>query len=251
MTDQGYPPPGDPAGQQPQYPGQPDYGQQPQYPQQPQQPQYPGQQPQYPPQPQYPGQPGYGQPDPNQPGYGPPPPGYPPPGYGGPGGPTGPGGPGGPGPAGGGGSRKGLWAAIGAVVLVAAVVVAYLLLSGGSSASASTPKEAVKKLLEAGKSNDVNAAKKVLCKADNKLGMATKLGSTTRVLSYTIGKTSKTNGITTVQATVTTLQSPTPQTEQVPVVKEGGSWKVCFSKELSLLPTSGPTQVPTEYRLPH
>ncbi|PZS27841.1 MAG: hypothetical protein DLM58_18215 [Pseudonocardiales bacterium] len=253
MTDQGqgYPPYGEPGAggqppdptqqfpQQPQYPGQPGYGE----PHQPQQPQYPTQQ--FPAQPQYPGQPGYGQPQqpqyPGQPGYGTPPPGYPPPGYGGPGGPTGPGGPGGVGAAGGGMNRKGLLAAGAAAVVVAAAVVAYFIFSGGS-ASASTPKDAVKKLLEAGKSNDINAAKKVLCKGDIALGTATDLGSSGKILSYTIGKESKKNGVTVIEVTASTSKDPTPSSAEFPVVKEGGSWKVCFTK---LLPTGLPTGLPS------
>ncbi|MEP7019629.1 MAG: hypothetical protein ABI808_03190 [Pseudonocardiales bacterium] len=281
MTDQGqgYPPHGEPGAggpppdpsqqvpQQPQYPGQPGYGQgqQPRYPGQPgygeagqsQQPQYPGQpgygesgQPyyptqQFPAQPEYPGQPGYGQAQqpqyPGQPGYGTPPPGYPPPGYGGPGGPTGPGGPGGVGAAGGGKNRKGLLAAGAAAVVVAAAVVAYFIFSGGS-ASASTPKDAVKKLLEAGKSNDVNAAKKVLCQGDIAIGTATELGSSGKVLSYKIGKQSKKNGVTVIEVTASTSKDPAPSSAEFPVVKEGGSWKVCFTK---LLPTGLPTGLPS------
>ncbi len=263
MTDegQGYPPYGEPGGggqqppyptqpfpQQPQYPGQPGYGQQPpqpQYPgqpgfgQQPPQPEYPsqpgyGQQPPQPPQPQYPGQPGYGQQ---------PPPGYPPPGYGGPGGPTGPGGPGDL-AAGGGGNRKGIYAAIAVALVAAAAVAAYFVFASGS-ASASSPKDAVKKLLEAGKSNDVKAAKKVLCDGDIAVGTATKLGSSGRIISYTIGKTSTKNGVTTIEVTASTTDEPKPSSAQFPVVKEHGKWKVCFTKALSTIPTGLPTGLPT------
>ncbi len=242
MTDQGqgYPPYGEPAGggQQPQ---QPPYPSQPEYPTQAfaQQPPYPGQ-PEYgqqPPPPPYPGQPGYG-PPPGQPGYGQ----QPPPGYGGPGGPAGPGGPGGLGAAG--ANRKGIYAAIGVAVAVAAAVAAYFIFSGGS-ASASTPRDAVKKLLEAGKSNDVGAAKKVLCDGDIAVGTATKLGSSGRIVSYTIGKTSQKNGITTIEVTASTTQQPKPSSADFPVVKEHGKWKVCFTKGLSNLPTGIPSGLPS------
>jgi hypothetical protein len=238
MTDQGqgYPPYGEPGGggQQPQYPTQP-FPQQPQYPGQPGY----GQQPPQPQQPPYPGQPGYGQ----QPGYGAPPPGYPPPGYGGPGGPTGPGGPGDL-AAGSGGSRKGIYAAIAVALVAAAAVAAYFVFSGGS-ASASSPKDAVKKLLEAGKNNDVSAAKKVLCKADLAFGVATQLGSEGKLTSYTIGKQTKKNGITTFEVTVSTVKTPTPEKAEFPVVKEDGKWRVCLSKALENLPSGVPTGLPS------
>ncbi|MDT4978522.1 MAG: hypothetical protein QOG07_401 [Pseudonocardiales bacterium] len=262
MTDQGqgYPPYGEPGGggqqpqyptqpfpQQPQYPGQPGYGQQPPQPEQPQYPGQPGygQQPPQPQQPQYPGQPGYGQPPqyPGQPGYGAPPPGYPPPGYGGPGGPTGPGGPGDL-AAGSSGNRKGVYAAIGVAVAAAAAVAAYFIFAGGS-ASASTPRAAVKKLLDAGTKNDVNAAKKVLCKADLALGVATKLGSDGKLTSYTIGKQSTKNGITTFEVTVSTAKTPTPEKAEFPVVKEDGKWRVCLSTLLSNLPSGVPSGLPS------
>jgi hypothetical protein len=259
MTDQGqgYPPYGEPGSggqqpqyptqpfpQQPQYPGQPGYGQQPPQPQQPQQPQYPGQ-PSYGQQPQYPGQPSYGQQPqyPGQPGYGAPPPGYPPPGYGGPGGPTGPGGPGDL-AAGGGGKRKGIFAGMVVAVAAAAAVATYFIFSGGS-ASASSPKDAVKKLFEAGKSNDINAAKKVLCDGDIAVGTATKLGSSGRIISYTIGKESKKNGVTTIEVTASTTQDPKPSSAEFPVVKENGKWKVCFTKALSTIPTGAATGLPS------
>jgi hypothetical protein len=256
MTDQGqgYPPYGEPGGggqqpryptrplpQPPQYPGQPDYGQQPP---QPQQPQYPTQP--LPQQPQYPGQPGYGQqpPQPQQPqypGYGAPPPAYPPHAYG-PGGPTGPGGPGDLGAAGG-GNRKGIYAAIAVAVAAVAAVAAYFVFSGGA-ASAASPKDTVKKLLEAGKSNDIAAAKKVLCDGDIAVGNASQIGSSGRIISYKIGKQSNKNGITTIEVTASTTKEPTPSSAEFPVVKEHGKWKVCFTK----LPSNVPTGLPSDVR---
>jgi hypothetical protein len=265
MSDQGYPgQEGDP-GHQPGYgqpPGQPDYGQ-PQY-GQPQygQPQYG--QPQYG-QPQY-GQPQYGQPQYGQPQYGQQPPQYGQ--YGAPGEtaqfgavppqyPTG-----GYPPAGGagsGGRKKGLIAGAGAVV-VAAVVVVILLLTGVFSSSASAkPEDAVKKLLDAGRTGDVAAAKAVLCAADNKMGVTDDL-SKDRIKTYTIGAVSKKDANNaTVTATVTSTDGDGPETEALPVVKEGGKWKVCISKMLTTqnpsstagpTGTSGPSDFPSETTAP-
>jgi hypothetical protein len=218
MTDQGgnHPPPGDPGqwGQQ-QPPQQPDYGQQPPAP------------------PLYPTEP-YGQPAYGQPAYGQP-------AYGAPGGPGGPAGPGLPVPAGGGGNRKGLLFGGVAVVVVAAAVLAYFLLSG-SSASASTPKDAVKNLLNAGKAGDLNKAKKALCKSDIAFGAAGQLDTSERIASYSIGKQSTVGGVTVVEATFTTSKDSSPDTEKFPVVKEGKSWKVCFSRTPALLPSGLPSE---------
>jgi hypothetical protein len=254
-------PPSQPPNQ-PQYgqpPGQPEFGQagQPQYGQPPTQPQY-GQPPTQPPnQPQY-GQPEYGQPQYGQPQYGQPqygqpqygtgqypaagdtaqygavPPQYPPTGgypVAGP-----------PGGGSGSGPNKGLLAGIGAL-LVAAIVVAILLLTGVFSSSASAkPEDAVKKLLDAGKTGDISTAKSVLCAADNSLGITNDLAKD-RIKSYTIGKvTKKSANEATVTTTVVTTQNSTPDTEAVPVVKEGGKWKVCVSR-LGATPSSAPGSV--------
>ncbi len=214
----GAPAQGDPSFGQPQYgqqPGQPQYGQ-PEYGQQPGQPQY--------------GQPEYGQPAYGQPGG--------PPAYGGGGGepPQYPGYA--PGTGGGGGrSRKGTWISILVGLLVAAGVGAYFLFSG-SDAGASSPKAAVQKLLDAGKNNDVGAAKKVLCQQDIALGTITSLQSRGRVKSYSIGKVSQSGNQATVTATIVTTDSSQPQTSALPVVKEGGKWKVCVSQALNNLPSN-------------
>jgi hypothetical protein len=213
---------------QPQY-GQPDYGQQPPPYGQPQ----PGQ-PQYG-QPQY-GQPQYGQPDysqqPQYSQYGQPQYGQQPQFAGG---------------APGGGRKKGLIYGIGAIV-VAAVVVLVLALAGvfSSSASASTPTAAVKKLLDAGKTGDVTAAKKVLCKADIADGTAGDISKTSsRVKSYSIGSVKQSGDKATVTATVTSTDTDGPETEPVPVIKEDGSWKVCFSSGSAVASGGGPVTVPS------
>ena len=240
-----------PSGEQPGYPQQPPSGEQPGYPQQPpypQQPTYP-QPPAYPPPPAYPApppsaeQPGYGQ---QQPVYGDPqypttqfpaaqypgaqspgaqypgaqypeaqyPPGAAPP-Y-----PPAP-------PAAGGGRRRGLWLSALIALLVAAGLGAYFTFAG-SSASANTPKGAVSKLLDAGKSGNVNAAKKALCMAAANDSVINQLRSGGRITSYTIQSVrtvDSTHAVATVRLTTTTLTNPEIAT--FPVVKEAGSWKAC------------------------
>lgn len=213
------PPPYDPSQTAP-------YGQQPP----PQQPPYePGQTA------PYGQQPGYGTPDPSQTApYGEPlypGPQYGQPGYGAPGGPPPPYPPAPPSSSGGG--RRGLLIA-GIVAVLAALGVGAFFLFSGSDASASTPADAARALLEAGKTNDVNAARGVLCAQDNALGLVSQLSANGRVTSYSIGKTVQQNpNRATVTVTVTTSRDNTPHTEPLPVVKEGGKWKVCLSDALS------------------
>jgi hypothetical protein len=237
MSDQGYPgqdgtpqygPP--PAYGQPGY-GQPGYGQ-------------PGYgQPGY-------GQPGYGQPGYGQPGYGPPP-AYGDPQYGSPafgsGGGQPPQHPGYPPAAPGGRSRKGQWISIAVGLLVVLGVGGYFLFSGGA-ANASSPKDAVKKLLEAGKAGDVDAARRVLCRQDLQLGTIAGLQSQGKVTSYTIGAVDKTDSShATVTATVVSANGNEPDTSQLPVVKEGGTWKVCVSEALRQLPSDLASATPPSF----
>jgi hypothetical protein len=243
MSDQGYP--GGPAyGQQPPY----DPGQPPQFPQQP--PYDPNQTAQFPQQPpydpnqtaQFPQQPPY---DPNQAApYGQPV--YPaadygqPPQYGGPGGP--PQYPGAPPTGSGGGGRRGLLLAVAVVVLAALGVGAFFLFSGSDSASAD-PADAARALLDAGKSGDINAAKQVLCASDISAGLANQLNQSGKVTNYKILNTvSKGDNRATVTVTVTTQKGGT-QTEPLPVVKEDGKWKVCFTGGGQ--PPGGPSDFPS------
>ena len=235
MSDPNNPEQGSGYGQQP-----PPYGQQPPpaYPPQqppgypPQQPQPYGQQP-----PDYGQPPGYGQPaapygqqpDQHTTPYGQPlyPGGeYGQPGQYGPGGP--PQYPGAP-PTGTGGSGRRGWL-IGSIIAVLAAlgVGAFFLFSGGS-ASASTPRDAAKHLLDAGVRNDLNGASKYLCAADVRTGIINQIGGSSRLKSYTIDNVSQSGDHATVTVTLRTSDSSTPQTIPLPVVKEGGDWKVCFS----------------------
>jgi hypothetical protein len=113
-------------------------------------------------------------------------------------------------------------------------------------------------LMEAGKKSDVNAARKVLCKSDLARGIAAELSRSGRILTYTIGSTAKHNGITTVRLTSSSTRSPARSQQDVPVVKEGKSWKVCFTQAVSATvpggassATSGPpTDMPTDTGAP-
>jgi hypothetical protein len=115
-----------------------------------------------------------------------------------------------------------------AALVVAAGVFAYFLLSGeGSSAG---PEDAVAGLLDAGKGNDISAAKGHLCAADNAAGVAAQLAKGAPIRNYTIQTQSSRDGLTYVTASVVTTDQPTPATEDYPVVKESGTWKVCLTR---------------------
>jgi hypothetical protein len=256
MTDWGQPPQGgqdwqDPTQQQPPY-GQPGYGQQQPYEQQPYgQPPYDpyGQQPPY----SQPGYDPYGQPayDPygqQQPysqeqqyaGYGQGPYG-PPPQYG----------YGAPAAGAAGGGRKGLYTVVGLLAAAGLGVGGYFAFAGNDNGSGSSPRGAVTALLDAGKTGDLAAAKKVLCQADLALGskVTDQLNSGGKVTSYTIDKVETSGDSGTVTATVKTTDDPKGQTGPLPVVKESGTWKVCISKLLDQPPSSVPN-APSSASLP-
>jgi hypothetical protein len=269
MTDWGQPPQGgqgwqDPSEQQPYgQPGYDPYGQQPPY-QQPyeQQPyeQQPYEQQPYEQQPY--GQQGYdpygqqgydpyGQqqaypPEQQYAGYGQPPYGLPPQyGYGAP--PAGPAG----------GGHKGLYIALGVILAAGLGAGGYFAFAGNDSGSSggSSPRAAVSALLDAGKTNDVQAAKKVLCQADLALGskVTDQLGKGGRVTSYTIDKVETSGNSGTVTVTVKSTDDPKGDTGPLPVVREGSDWKVCISKLLDELPSSLPSSIsapPTSISVP-
>jgi hypothetical protein len=154
-----------------------------------------------------------------------------------------------PAPASRGGRPPGIVAGAIAALIAAVAVIAYFLFSSGSSGAA-TPQAAVRKLLDAGTTNDVNKAKSVLCNADRAIGQVAHLQSSGTITSYQVGAQTVQNGVTVVAATFSTTKSSTPSTEKFPVIKEGGSWKVCFSRELALLPQSLPSGAATGFPLP-
>jgi hypothetical protein len=144
------------------------------------------------------------------------------------------------------GSRRRLGLIGGAVTVVAATaaVLAYTLLSPGSS-TASTPQSAVKALLDAGMHNDVKSAEAVLCAGDRAIGQVSHLQSSGRITTYEIGDESTANGVRFVAATFATSKTWTPSTEKFPVVKENGSWKVCFSREIATAPGASAAGMPS------
>lgn len=214
--------------------------------------------------------PPYGQPQP--PAYGQPqPPSYPPADYGSPQQPAYPaqgyaqpqygqqppqfGGPGGQPPTTGGKGRKGLLIGSSVVVVAVIALVLFLVLGKSSSSGGSSPADAAKSLFDAGKTGNLSSVSNALCTQDralvsaaSKSGGADSFVGSDRITSYSLGPVTQQDSThASVKVTYSTVGSPAPDTESVPLEKDGGSWKVCFSSSLlagaGALPTSLPTNL--------
>lgn len=155
-----------------------------------------------------------------------------------------PGGPyGGGGSANSGGSQKGVFIGLGAVV-VAGLVVLVLAISGvfsGDSSSSGGPKEAAEKLLLASKNQNLSDVKAAVCSKDQDNSELSNIVGEDHATDYSVGEvTQKGDNAAAVKVTVTSDGKTSDAT--FPVIKENGSWKVCPS-ELSIIgsPTGGPT----------
>ncbi len=150
-------------------------------------------------------------------------------------------------PPSGGGKRKGLMIGSAVVVLaVIAAVVAFALSSGGGGSSGSTPADAAKALLSAGKSGSRSGVTNALCTQDRALVSAALTSSnplvgSDKLTSYTVGAVTQQDSTHATVKVSYTESGKAPDTEDLPVVKDGSSWKVCFTSELfgSGAPTSG------------
>jgi hypothetical protein len=99
------------------------------------------------------------------------------------------------------------------------------------------------KLLKASQDQDLDAAKAALCREDLGNGMMDSLESV-EVVSYDIGTVEEKDGYSIVNATVRTTDDESSPDGKVPVVKEDGTWKVCFSRgigDLHVPTTTDPT----------
>ena len=139
------------------------------------------------------------------------------------------------------GRRNALLGGAGVAGAVVIAIVLLLVLGGGASSSASTPREAVKKFLDAGKANDRARAKKLLCKQDQTSSLIDDVSSGGRVTSYSIGEDKTLNNQRVVVATYTDKDGT--QSVPFPVVEENGNWRVCLSRIASTLgiPSTFPT----------
>jgi hypothetical protein len=114
------------------------------------------------------------------------------------------------------------------VVLLAALAVGGYFVFHSDSASASDPREPVRKLLDAGKTGDVSAAKQVLCARDTSAAAMDALRAAGNIKTYTINgarQIDRTHAV--VDVTITTTLLTTPTSLPFPAVKEGGTWKAC------------------------
>jgi hypothetical protein len=111
---------------------------------------------------------------------------------------------------------------------VVAVVLVFLLMSRSKDGGAGGPEEAAARLLDASKSQDIGAAQAALCQRDLDDGFFTDQLSTIHVVSYSINNVSQEEGVSIVHASMETTEDDVTDA-QIPVIQEGGDWKVCFA----------------------
>jgi serine/threonine protein kinase len=149
-----------------------------------------------------------------------------------------------------GGSSSTQWLVAGAVTAVVAVALVFLLMSRSEDGGAGGPQEAAERLLDASKNQDVGAAQGALCQEDLDDGFFTDELSTIHVVSYTINNIEENGDVSLVHASMETTDEGVDDA-QIPVIQEGGSWKVCFARLADTLdlPDTDPT-VPDPLRRP-
>lgn len=99
-----------------------------------------------------------------------------------------------------------------------------------SAASAGSATDAVEEFYEASKALDQARVVEVVCAADRARFASGETDPSELVASYTVGPASEVRaGLVVVQTSFSTVQAPEPQDVPVPVVREDGTWRVCFS----------------------
>jgi hypothetical protein len=143
----------------------------------------------------------------------------------------------------------------GIAVLVILGLILFLTV-GKSSSNDASPASAAKALLAAGKSGSVSGVTNAVCSQDRALisSAATTSGNplvgSDRLTSYSVGAVTQTDAThASVAVSYKTAGSNTPENISLPVEKNGGAWKVCFSSSFfsggSALPSGLPTSLPS------
>ncbi|MEO9139811.1 MAG: hypothetical protein ABI345_12170 [Jatrophihabitans sp.] len=144
-------------------------------------------------------------------------------------------------PANSGKSQKGIFiglaavAAIGAVVLVLALTGVF---SSNDSTTTDSPRSAAEKVLLASKNSDLNGVKAGLCQQDRNDPQVIEIVGDERATAYTINSVEQTGTDQAVVKARITTKTKTDDAE-LPVIKENGSWKVCFSARAGTNSSSG------------
>jgi hypothetical protein len=138
------------------------------------------------------------------------------------------------------GSSSTQWALAGAVAVATVLGLVVLVVSrSGDDGSGGGPRGAAVRLLEASKDQDLAAAQATLCADDISNGFMDQLTSV-QVLSYTINELEEDGDVTIVHASMQTTDEDV-EDAQIPVVQEGGSWRVCFQRMRDTFDDDEPT----------
>jgi hypothetical protein len=126
----------------------------------------------------------------------------------------------------------------GIVGLVVVAVALFLVLGKSSGGSGSSPKDAAKTTLDAARAGNKTKILATLCAEDRALlkqpGTSIPTFGNDRLTSYTIGTVSQRDAThATVQTTTQTSGQSSPTNDEIPVLKTGGTWQVCFTSGLS------------------
>ena len=125
---------------------------------------------------------------------------------------------------------------VGGVLTAAAAILAVALVAssakddgGGGGGDTGTPEAAAESFMEAAKRNDIATVENGLCQEDRGDDMAGTL-SRSQVESYTIGAVEQQGDLTVVNAQIRIAGEDEANDGMLPMVQEGGGWKVCFSR---------------------
>jgi hypothetical protein len=124
----------------------------------------------------------------------------------------------------------------------AAILGVALVVSSGKDdgGGGGTPEAAAEDFMEAAKRGDTAAVEAGLCQEDLTNDVASSL-SETQLESYTLGTVEQQqDGVTVVNTEIKVAGDDDPSDGKLPMVDEGGGWKVCFSRMFDVIdePTS-------------
>jgi len=128
-----------------------------------------------------------------------------------------------------GGSNSTTWMVLGAVAAVAVIVFLFVML-GKDDGGAGGPEDAAKQLLDASRDQDLSAAQGIMCQADLSSGFFADNLEAVKVATYTIDNVESEGDVTIVHASMQMTDGEAVSDVQIPVVQEGGDWKVCFDR---------------------
>lgn len=127
-------------------------------------------------------------------------------------------------------SQRGIFAALG-VIVVAGLVVLVMAIAGvfsSDSTAGNTPRKAVEDALYASKRQNLDDLKTVVCRRDLSNPELGDVVGDDHAESYSIGRVTQTGDRASVDVRVTTAKRTS--SASLPVLREDGSWKVCFSE---------------------